>query len=61
STLHLVLRLRGGGGGRQYFWHHWIDPKLVELARKYTQYKKMLRSLASSCHQLQEEEVWTQQ
>ena len=35
STLHLVLRLRGGGG--------FVDPTLAELARKHTTDKKVCR------------------
>ena len=35
STLHLVLRLRGGGGV--------IEPTLLELAKKHTTDKKVCR------------------
>ncbi|KAK3194550.1 hypothetical protein Dsin_025860 [Dipteronia sinensis] len=64
STLHLVLRLRGGI----------IEPSLMALARKYNQDKMICRkdpferdlfnvlcSATSPCCQLQEEEMWTQQ
>ncbi|KAF8370087.1 hypothetical protein HHK36_031878 [Tetracentron sinense] len=40
STLHLVLRLRGGGYGVIR-----IHPSLVALARKYNQYKKICRKI----------------
>ncbi|KAL2939765.1 Ubiquitin-60S ribosomal protein L40 [Bienertia sinuspersici] len=38
STLHLVMRLRGGGYGKMNY-----PPTLLELARKYMQYKKICR------------------
>ncbi|GFP88570.1 ubiquitin-60S ribosomal protein l40-2 [Phtheirospermum japonicum] len=38
STLHLVLRLRGGGGGAIK-----IEPTLKHLAQKYIQYKLICR------------------
>uniref|UniRef100_A0A8C8HKJ2 Ubiquitin-ribosomal protein eL40 fusion protein n=1 Tax=Oncorhynchus tshawytscha TaxID=74940 RepID=A0A8C8HKJ2_ONCTS len=59
STLHLVLRLRGGI----------IEPSLRQLAQKYNCDKmicrnselvlQVLRSPPSSCCQLPQEEVWT--
>ncbi|KAJ6708190.1 hypothetical protein OIU85_028465 [Salix viminalis] len=39
STLHLVLRLRGGKGGPSMK----IEPSLRELARKFNQYKMICR------------------
>eukprot|EP00258_Populus_trichocarpa_P038703 XP_024454722.1 ubiquitin isoform X1 [Populus trichocarpa] len=41
STLHLVLRLRGGKGAPSMK----IEPSLRELARKFNQYKLICRSL----------------
>uniref|UniRef100_A0A6N2LL42 Ubiquitin-like domain-containing protein n=1 Tax=Salix viminalis TaxID=40686 RepID=A0A6N2LL42_SALVM len=40
STLHIVLRLRGGKGGPSMK----IEPSLRELARKFNQYKMICRS-----------------
>ena len=43
STLHLVLRLRGGGKGGTY---PLIDPGLLQLALKYRQHKLICRKYA---------------
>uniref|UniRef100_A0A2K5KZK1 Ubiquitin-like domain-containing protein n=1 Tax=Cercocebus atys TaxID=9531 RepID=A0A2K5KZK1_CERAT len=55
STLHLVLRLRGGI----------IEPSLRQLAQKYNRDKddlpQVLRSPSPSCCQLPQEEVWPHQ
>uniref|UniRef100_A0ACD5Y5Z7 Uncharacterized protein n=1 Tax=Avena sativa TaxID=4498 RepID=A0ACD5Y5Z7_AVESA len=40
STLHLVLRLQGGGKGGTYAP---IDPNLLQLALKYIQHKNICR------------------
>ncbi|KAK3005770.1 hypothetical protein RJ639_017582 [Escallonia herrerae] len=73
STLHLVLRLRGGKVRPKGY-----APHLAELAKKYNQYKKIctkyveikldnipnivvLCTIAPPCSQLQEEEMWAQQ
>nr|XP_043622942.1 ubiquitin-like [Erigeron canadensis] len=40
STLHLVLRLRGGFRGG---WYNRIEPNLFALARKYRENKKVCR------------------
>jgi large subunit ribosomal protein L40e/ubiquitin C len=40
STLHLVLRLRGGGKGGTY---PVIEPNLLQLALKYMQHKLICR------------------
>ncbi|KAF8364782.1 hypothetical protein HHK36_033241 [Tetracentron sinense] len=45
STLHLVLRLSGGGYGVIR-----IHPSLVALARKYNQYKKICRKCYARLH-----------
>ncbi|KAL6599293.1 hypothetical protein ACP70R_045787 [Stipagrostis hirtigluma subsp. patula] len=41
STLHLVLRLRGGGKGGSYPKN--VDPNLLQLALKYRQFKMICR------------------
>ncbi|XP_062199222.1 ubiquitin-like [Phragmites australis] len=41
STLHLVLRLRGGGKGGCY--PPKVDPNLLQLALKYRQHKMICR------------------
>ncbi|CAN6204251.1 unnamed protein product [Urochloa humidicola] len=43
STLHLVLRLRGGGEGKGGTYPTKIDPNLLQLALKYRQYKMICR------------------
>ncbi|KAJ4839781.1 hypothetical protein Tsubulata_026576 [Turnera subulata] len=40
------MMLRGGGPGHASIWHRGIEPTLVELARKYNQYKK----ICSKCY-----------
>ncbi|XP_037450743.1 probable splicing factor 3A subunit 1 [Triticum dicoccoides] len=53
STLHLVLRLRGGT---------WIEPSLKELAQKYNQKKLICRKCYSAQgYELPQEEMWPQQ
>ncbi|XP_071696807.1 ubiquitin-ribosomal protein eL40 fusion protein-like [Rutidosis leptorrhynchoides] len=47
STLHLVLRLRGGGNNKK----HKIEPSLVALANKYKQDKKVCRKCYARLHQ----------
>ncbi|KAL6846309.1 hypothetical protein ACP4OV_023757 [Aristida adscensionis] len=42
STLHLVLRLRGGGEGKGGSYPK-IDPNLLQLALKYRQHKMICR------------------
>ena len=57
STLHLVLRLRGGGAKKTS-----IDPTLAALAAKYKIEKRicpLLRPPPSQGHQLQKAQVWT--
>ncbi|KAL6655865.1 hypothetical protein ACP70R_006691 [Stipagrostis hirtigluma subsp. patula] len=41
STLHLVLRLRGGGGKGGTYPN--VEPNLLQLALKYRQHKKVCR------------------
>ncbi|KAL8087987.1 hypothetical protein AgCh_037941 [Apium graveolens] len=41
ATLHLTSRLIGGKGGTQHY--RTTDPKLVELAQKFNQYKLICR------------------
>ncbi|CAA0834629.1 Ubiquitin-60S ribosomal protein L40-1 [Striga hermonthica] len=43
STLHLVLRLRGGGHGRAIAEYYRYDPNLRKLAQKYVLNKQICR------------------
>ncbi|KAL6656552.1 hypothetical protein ACP70R_004332 [Stipagrostis hirtigluma subsp. patula] len=64
STLHLVLRLRGGGrGGYPTMRVSW---DLINLARKYNEKKmicrnKVLCAPSRKVYKLPQEEVWPQQ
>ncbi|KAK1354511.1 Ubiquitin-60S ribosomal protein L40 [Heracleum sosnowskyi] len=48
STLHLSARLVGGKGGTQHYRN--TDPKLVELAQKFNQYKLICRNCYARLH-----------
>ncbi|CAD6223882.1 unnamed protein product [Miscanthus lutarioriparius] len=58
STLHLVLRLRGGSRGG---YPKGIEPSLRELAQKYNENKMVLCTASPQGNQLPQEEVWAHQ